>query len=86
VTVGDDVIRSRSTAGGRRRGSAGIVLMCKIAGALAAGGHSLVKIFAVCQRLSMDRVATANAVIGSKKRTNSKDTSTEYVYNIMHMY
>ncbi|XP_029347038.1 putative 3,4-dihydroxy-2-butanone kinase [Acyrthosiphon pisum] len=82
LAVGDDVIRSRSTTGGRRRGSAGIVLICKIAGALAAGGHSLAKIFAVCQRLSMDRVATVNAVISLKKRTYDEDTSTKYNYFI----
>ncbi|CAI6371185.1 unnamed protein product [Macrosiphum euphorbiae] len=82
LAVGDDLIRSRSTDGVRRRGSAGIVLICKIAGALAAGGHTLTKIFAVCQRLSMDRVATVNAVISSRKRTLGEDTSTEYNYFI----
>lgn len=85
MAVGDDIIRSRSTTGGRRRGSAGIVLICKIAGALAAGGHSLAKIFAVCQRLSMDRIATVNAVISLRKRKYGEDTSTEYVYINMYL-
>ncbi|XP_025193976.1 triokinase/FMN cyclase-like [Melanaphis sacchari] len=77
LAIGDDVIRSQSTTDGRRRGAAGIVLMCKIAGALAAGGHSLTKIFAVCQRLSMDRMATVNAVIGLRKRMYNENSSSE---------
>uniref|UniRef100_A0A2S2NCP4 Triokinase/FMN cyclase n=1 Tax=Schizaphis graminum TaxID=13262 RepID=A0A2S2NCP4_SCHGA len=83
LAIGDDVIRSQSTAGGRRRGAAGIVLICKIAGALAAGGHGLTKIFAVCQRLSMDRMATVNAVIGLRKRTYREDVSSESEENML---
>lgn len=86
MAIGDDVIRSQSTAGGRRRGAAGIVLICKIAGALAAGGHGLTKIFAVCQRLSMDRMATVNAVISLRKRTYREDASSEYVYIYIYAY
>ncbi|KAF0770588.1 dihydroxyacetone kinase 1-like [Aphis craccivora] len=77
LAVGDDVIRSQSASGGRRRGAAGIVLLCKIAGALAAGGHNLTKIFAVCQRLSTDRIATVNAMIGLRKRTYHEDVIRE---------
>lgn len=86
MAVGDDVIRSQSTSGGRRRGAAGIVLICKIAGALAAGGHDLTKIFAVCQRLSTDRISTVNAIIGLRKRMYRENVSSEYVHICIQLY
>lgn len=63
--VGDDVMQ--------RRGAAGLVLLCKFAGSLSARGHSLAKIFAVCRLLSLDRMATINAMIVKERLENEDD-------------